>query len=164
MELVTPGLGLIIWMTLAFLLLLFILTKFAWKPVMKSLKDRSDSIEGALQLAEKTREEMAKLQASNEQLLREAREERDNILKDARKVRDSIVEDAKASAVEEVNRLKEIARQDIQNEKMAAITELKNQIAQLSVEIAGRMLKEDLSNDVKHREYAEKLLKEMKLN
>ena len=95
MELVQPGLGLIVWMTVAFALLIWILGKFAWKPIMKGLKEREDSIDEALNQANKAREEMKELKFSNEQLLKEAKEERDNILRDARMVKESIIEEAR---------------------------------------------------------------------
>jgi len=164
MELVQPGLGLIIWMTIAFSILLWILGKFAWKPIMKGLKEREDSIDEALNAANKAREEMKELKFSNEQLLKEAKEERDNILREARQVKETIIDEAKEKANDEANRIVENAKDSIQYEKMAAITEMKNQVAQLSIEIAEKILKEELSAEDKHKKLIEKLVKEVKAN
>lgn len=158
MELVTPSLGLIFWMTLSFLFLLLVLGKYAWKPVMKSLKERENRIDEALNSAEKAREEMKQLKFSNEQLLKEAKEERDDILRVARKIRETIIEEARDKANTEAHRIVENARESIQYEKMAAITELKNQIAILSIEIAEKVLNEELSKDGKQKQLIDKLL------
>lgn len=164
MELVTPNLGLIVWMTLSFLILLFILGKFAWKPVMKSLKERETKIEDALHAADKAREEMLELKFSNEQLLKEAKEERDGILREARKIKEDILEDAKNKAGEEANRIIQNAKESINYEKLAAIHDLKNQIAILSIEIAEKIIKEELSKDDNQKQLIEKLLNEVKFN
>jgi F-type H+-transporting ATPase subunit b len=164
MELVTPNLGLIVWMTISFLFLLLILGKFAWKPVMKSLKERETKIEDALHAADKAREEMLELKFSNEQLLKEAKEERDSILREARKIREDMLEEAKGKANEEANRIIQNAKESINYEKLAAIHELKNQIATLSIEIAEKIIKEELSKDQNQKQLIEKLLNEVKFN
>ncbi len=164
MELVSPGIGLIFWMTLSFGIVLFILKKFAWKPIMQSLKDREATIDDALNQANKAREEMKQLHFDNEKLLKEAKEERNAILKDARKVRDSVIEESKLKANEEANRIVESAKESIQNEKMAAITDLKNQIASLSIDIAEKILKQELSEDKKQEDYIKKLMDEVNIN
>lgn len=164
MELVTPHLGLIVWMTLSFLFLLLILGKFAWKPVMKSLKERETKIEDALHAADKAREEMLELKFSNEQLLKEAKEERDSILREARKIREDMLEEAKGKANEEANRIIQNAKESINYEKLAAIHELKNQIATLSIEIAEKIIKDELSKDENQKQLIEKLLNEVKFN
>lgn len=161
MELVQPGLGLIIWMTIAFAILLWILAKFAWKPIMEGLKEREDSIDEALNAANKAKEEMKELEFSNEQLLKEAKEERDVILRDARKVKESIIEEARGKANVEANRIVENAKESIQFEKMAAITEMKNELASLSIEIAEKILKEELSAKDKHKKLIERLINEV---
>jgi len=164
MDLITPNLGLVVWMTLCFLVLLFVLTKFAWKPVMKSLKERENRIDDALQQANLAREEMKQLKFSNEQLLKEAKEERDAILREARKIRESIIEEARDKANTEANRIIEGARESIHFEKMSAITELKNQIAVLSIEIAEKVLNAELAKDDKQKQLLEKLLKDVNFN
>ena len=136
MELVNPGIGLIVWMTLAFLAILYILGKYAWNPIMKALKERESVIHDALNSAEKAKEEMQMMKFSNEKLLQEAKNERDAILATARKIKESIIEESKQKALEEANRIIVIAKESIQNEKMAAITDLKDQLAELSLEVA----------------------------
>lgn len=164
MELVSPGIGLIFWMTLAFGLLLFILGKFVWPPVMRALSDREQAIEQALNEAGKARKEMEELRFSNEQLLREAKDERDAMLRDARKVRETIIESARVKANEEANRIIENAAERIHFEKMAAITELKNQIANLSIEIAEKVLGQELSNPEKDKAIVQKSIGGITLN
>ncbi len=164
MELVQPGLGLIIWMTVAFSLLLWILAKFAWKPIMKGLKEREESIDEALNAANTARDEMKDLKFSNEQLLKEAKEERDGILRDARHVKDSIIEEAKEKAGAEAARIVEGAKETIQNEKMAAITEMKNELATLSIEIAEKILKEEQATKDKHKALIDRLVNEASKN
>ncbi len=164
MGLVTPGFGLIFWTTLSFLIVLFLLRKMAWGPILKSLKEREDSIEGALQSAEKAKEEMEKLQSSNEALLREARDERDLLLKEARATKDLIVGEAKSKAKEEADRIISDARTAIENEKMAAITELKAEVANISLDIAEKVLRKELSGDAGQQELVENMLSKIKLN
>ncbi|MFA4852777.1 MAG: F0F1 ATP synthase subunit B [Bacteroidales bacterium] len=164
MELVTPHIGLIFWMTLSFAIVLFILGKFAWKPIMKMLREREESIENALRAAEKAKEEMTQLVFSNEQLMKEAKEERDGMMRDARKIRDNIIGEAKSKAEVEANRIVETAKENIHFEKMAALTDLKNQIAILSIEIAEKLMKEDLSKNEKQKELVIKLLNEIHFN
>jgi F-type H+-transporting ATPase subunit b len=164
MELITPGLGLIFWMTLAFLLLVFVLGKYAWKPILQMLKERETSIHEALNRANKAREEMKQLQFSNEQLLQEAKNERDALLNEARKVRDKLLEEARVKAGEEASRIVEAAKASIHNEKMAAITELKNQIAESSLNLARMILKRELEDPEKQEAYVQELLNEVKFN
>jgi F-type H+-transporting ATPase subunit b len=164
MELINPGLGLIFWMTLAFLLLLFILGKFAWKPILGMLKERETSIHEALNAANRAREEMKQLQFNNEQLLQEAKNERDALLNEARKIRDKIIDEARTKASEEAARITEAAKANIQNEKLAAMTELKNQIAESSLNIARYIIKRELSDPKKQEEYVNELIRDIKLS
>ncbi len=164
MGLVNPGIGLIFWMNLAFLIVLFVLAKYAWKPIMKALSQREQTIDDALHAAEMAREDMKNLQADNEILLKKAKEERVEMLKEARKSRDKIVEEAKASAKKEADRILEDAKKQIHFEKMSAITELKNEIATLSIEIAEKVLKEELSDKKKHQDFIQKQLQKVKFN
>lgn len=164
MELVTPGFGLIFWMTIAFLAILFILKKFAWTPILTSLKEREKSIDDAIHSAENAREEIKKLQFSNEQLLKEAKNERDLILAEARKLKDSIIDESKVKAQEEANRILNSARESINNERMAAITDLKNQVADLSLEVAKKVLQKELADPKKQEEYVKELIKDVKFN
>lgn len=164
MELIQPGIGLIFWMTISFGLVVFLLGKYAWKPILKSLKEREDSIDQALHAADKAREEMKLLQMDNEKLLREAKNERDAILNEARKIREKMIEDARTKANEEAQRIVENAKERIENEKMAAITELKNQIALLSIEIAEKLIREELAKDKKQEALIQKMLDDIKSN
>ena len=164
MEIVSPGIGLIIWMTVSFAALIFILRRFAWKPILKSLHERESSIDEALNQANKAREEMANLKADNEILLKKAQEERNVILRDARKVKESIIEEARQKANEEANNIVENAKERIENEKKAAMTDLKNQIADISISIAKNILERELSKDKEQEIYIKKLVDNAKLN
>ena len=164
MELVKPSIGLIFWMAVSFSIILFLLKKFAWKPILGMIKEREESIESALAAAEKAKEEMKALQSNNERILAEARAERDTLLKEAREAKDKMILEAKTTATKEGERMLAIARENIQNEKMAAITELKNQVATLSIEIAEKILKSELSSDEKQKSLVNTLLKDVNLN
>jgi len=164
MDLVIPSIGLIFWTSLVFIILLFLLAKFAWKPILKSVKERETKIETALEASEKAREEMAALKSQNENLRKEALVERDALLKEAREMKDKIVSEAKNTAKEEGERIIESAREVITNEKMAAVTEIKNQVATLSIEIAEKIVKEKLSTDEKQKTLVDGLVKEINLN
>jgi F-type H+-transporting ATPase subunit b len=131
---------------------------------MKGIREREQSIDDALNAANKAREEMKELKFSNEQLLREAKEERDNIMREARKVKESIIENARLKANEEAQRIIENARESIQFEKMAALHDMKNQLALLSIEIAEKILKEELASKGKHKELVERLIDDVKFN
>jgi F-type H+-transporting ATPase subunit b len=164
MELVTPGIGLLFWMTLSFAIVLFILSKFAWKPIAESIKKREDSIETALQSAEKAKVEMAKLLANNEQLLRQAQIERDLLLKEARDAKDAIISEAKNQAKVERDRDLQKAREEIHIEKEAAKKEIKNMVAQLSIDIAEKLLKKELSAENKSNDLVKTFIDDLKLN
>jgi F-type H+-transporting ATPase subunit b len=164
MELISPDLGTIFWTTIAFLFVLLILRKFAWRPILTFLKEREFSIENALQAAEKARKEMSKLQLDNEKIIAEAKSERDKIIKEARDTKESIIEEATEQAVNESKKLIEKARISIQNEKINAMKEIKNQVSVLSVEIAAKILQKKLSIDKEHQELIEKSLRDIKLN
>ncbi len=164
MELVNPGIGLIFWMMVAFLGIMFILGKYAWKPILSALKEREVSIHEALSSAEKARKEMEKLHFNNEKLLQEAKNERDAILGEARKIRETIIEESKVKANEEANRIVNSAKESIQYEKMAAMTELKDQVASLSLEVAKKVLKRELSDPAKQEAFVKELMKDITFN
>ncbi len=164
MDLLIPEVGLLFWHTVSFLLLLFILGKFAWKPVMKAISERERSIETALDAAQKAKEEMARLTNENEQLLKDARAERDLILKEAKSIKEQILLDAKEQAQEEGNRMIEKARLEINNQKAIAMADVKNQVASLSLDIARKVLTHELEDRNKQEELVERLLKNVKLN
>jgi F-type H+-transporting ATPase subunit b len=156
--------GTVLWSSIAFLIVAFILAKFAWKPILASIKEREVSIDSSLKSAEKARQEMANLQASNETLLKEARLERDAMLKDAQETKNKIVSEAKDRAQEEYNKILGDAKMAIHTEKMAAITELKSQVAALSIEIAESVIKHELKTDDKQKALIDKYLQDAKLN
>lgn len=164
MELVTPGIGLLFWMLLSFSLVLIILKKFAWKPVLQMIKEREENIENALKSAEKAKGEMTKLQSDNERIINEARKERDLLIKEAREIKDKIISEAKVQANVEASKLIENSKSIIQSEKIAALTDIKNQISFFSVEIAEKILKKELLNDAKQKEFIESLIKDINLN
>ena len=164
MGLVTPDYGLLFWMVLSFSIVLFVLGKYAWKPILKSLKDREQSIEGALQSAEQAKVEMEQLQADNEKIIVEAKVERDKLIKEAREVKETIIKEAKTQASTEAAKLIETAREGIENEKATAITEIKNQVTLLSVQIAEKILKRELANKEDQQKYIDEMLKEINMN
>ena len=163
MELVTPEIGLVFWTTISFLIFLFILGKFAWKPILGAINEREISIENALMRAEAAKEEMARLTSENESLLKEARAERDIILQEARKLKDKIVGDAKEAAQEEGAKMIEKARLEINMQKALAIADVKNQVATLSLEIAEKVLRKQFEDASKQDALVTELLKEVKL-
>lgn len=164
LSLITPELGLIVWQTVVFLLLLFVLGKFAWKPILKGLKDREASIAEALASAEKAKAEMAKISNENEKLLQQARAEKDEMLKKAQQTARELVDEAKENATKEANRILEEARQLINSEKKAAMADMKKEIAKLSLDVAERILRKELASDETQKTLAEKLINEIKPN
>lgn len=164
MELVKPSIGLIFWMVVSFSIILFLLKKFAWSPILNMVKEREESIDAALKSAEQAKAEMKSLKSENERILAEARNERDILLKEARDIKEKIIGEAKTIATSEGERLLKAARENIENEKMAAITELKNQVAVLSIEIAEKILKAELASDDKQKSLVKNLLQDVNLN
>ena len=164
MKLVTPDIGLLFWMLLMFGIVLFVLTKFAWKPILGALKDRERSIEESLRFADKAKKDMEKLQADNEKILMEARRERDLIIKEAKEIKSGIIDDAKKEASGEAQKIIESTKKAIKGEKEAAINELKAKVAELSVDIAEKILREKLKSNKDQKDLMDKLIKEIKLN
>ncbi len=164
MDLISPDLGLIIWQTIGFGILFLVLAKYAWKPILAALEEREGTIEEALSTAEKARAEMENLVAENEKLLQEARVERDEILRTANENAAKIIEQAKGEASKEATRLIEEAKTVIQTEKEAALTDVKIQVAELSLLIAEKLLRTQLSEDTAQKALVEKFVEEIKLN
>lgn len=164
MELVTPGLGLIVWMTVAFLVVWIGLGKFAWPSILETIKEREQNIANALKSAENAKAEMEKLNADNERILKEAREQRDTILKEAKEIREKMIADAKGAAQTEADKLIATARENINTEKTAAMAEIKSHVAALSVEIAEKILKSELADASKQKQLVDNLLDDIKLN
>jgi len=163
-HMIEPGIGLLFWMTLTFIILLFLLAKFAWKPILNAVNEREVSIQDALNQAQLAKEEMAQLKSDNERIIREAKAERDAILKEARELKDKIVGEAKDLAKSEGDKMIEQAKQSINAEKNAAMADIKNQIGSLSVEIAETILKQKLDNADAHNALVEKIINKSNLN
>ena len=164
MQLLTPDLGLFFWNLLAFLIFFLILKKFAWKPILKSLKERETSIADSLATAEKVRAEMAQLKSENEALLAKAREERALLLKEARDTKDRIINEAKEQAKIEYSKIITNAQAAIEQQKMAAIIEVKNEVGNLVIEVSEKILRRELSNKAEQENYIKQLSDEVKLN
>ena len=164
MDLVTPDIGLIFWTTVSFVILYFILAKYAWKPILGAVNDREKSIKDALSAAEKAKEEMANLKSDNEKILNEAKLQRDALLKDARDIKSKIISDAQNEATEKANKLIEAAKTAIDNEKSAAMKELKNTVVDLSLNIAEKLLSKELDNKDKQIKNIKDIIDKSKLN
>jgi F-type H+-transporting ATPase subunit b len=164
MQLLTPGFGLIIWTLLAFLIVFYILKKFAWPAIIKGLKEREENIANSISMAEKVKAEMAQLKNDNEALLIKAREERALLLKEAKETKDKIVNDAKDEAKAQASKIINDAQAVINQQKMAAINELKNQVGKLVIEVSEKILRRELSNKAEQENYIKQLSEELKLN
>ena len=164
MDLVTPGLGLVFWTVITFLILLYVLRKFAWKPILGAVSEREESIKNALKEAENARKEMQNLNADNERILKEARVERDSMLKEAREMKEAIISEAKEEAQVQANKVVAQAQATIASEKQAAIADLKNQVATLSVGIAEKVVRAELSEKDKQIALVKEMLKEVTIS
>jgi F-type H+-transporting ATPase subunit b len=164
MGLITPGLGLIFWSALGFLIVLFLLSKYAWKPILAALDEREKSIEEALKSAEIARNEMANLKAENERIIHEAKIERDKMLLQASETSKQMVEEAKDLAAKEGQLMLEKAKAAIETEKHAALEELKVQVGILSLAVAEKLLKRNFTSDASQQKLVEELVKDIKLN
>ncbi len=158
------SLGLFFWQTLLFILLLFLLRAVAWKPILKAINDREEGIKDSLEAAEAARKEMQNINADNERILKEARAEREALLKEAREMKDKIIADAKDSAQVEADKMIKQAKVAIESERQAAVTELKNQVAALSVDIAEKVIRGELSDKKKQLKMVEEQLGDVTLN
>lgn len=163
-SLATPAIGTLLWTTVIFILFVFLLSKFAWKPVMSAIKAREEMIRDSLAAAEKAREDMMVLQADNEAIIKKAREERDKILRDARVVYDKMLSDAREKGTQESEAIVTRAREAIEREKNAALNEVKNEVANLAIEVASKVLGEKLKNDDEQQKLMQRYLKEIETN
>ncbi len=163
MGFVTPDYGTIFWMVIIFGIALFILKKFAWKPILNALKERENSIAEALSSAENARKEMENLKAGNEKIIAEARKAKEMMLIEAREMKSKIMHEAKEQAVAEGNKLIEAARAQINAEKDAAISEMKKQVIELSVSVAEKIIRKELKDQTDQEELVNNLLKDLKL-
>jgi len=164
MELLTPELGLFVWTTIAFLALLFILKKYAWKPILTSLGEREKGIADSISTAERVKSEMSQLKSENEKLMADAREERAAMMKEAKELKERIVSEAKEQAKAEANKIIVDANLQIQQQKMAAMTEVKNEIGALAVEVAGKILRKQLGSTEGQEAYMSMMSGDIKLN
>ena len=164
MELLTPGSGLLFWQTVVFLGLFFLLGKMAWKPILASLKEREESIQMALDSAERAKAEMASLKADNEKLLRDARDERDKILRDARDAANRMHDEAQVASKKNADRIIEDAKAVINTEKQAALRDVRAIVAKFSLDVAEKLIKKNLSEDKAQQELAQGFVKDLKLN
>ncbi len=164
MDLIKPDFGLVFWSLITFVILLFVLRKFAWKPILGAVEDREQGIKSALASAENARKEMENLKADNERILQEARSEREALLKEAREIKAKIIADAEEDAQAKASKMIEQAQAAIESEKKAAMAELKNHVAGLSLEIAEKVVREELSNKDKQLQLVESMLGEATLN
>ena len=156
--------GLFFWQTILFLVLVFILKKYAWKPILDSVSEREDTIRESLDSAENAKKELAELQSKNESLIAEAKIERDALLKEARELKDKIVGEAKGEANEEADKIVQAAHSAIEAQKAGAIAEMKLEMASLSISIAEKIIRKELANDDKQRALANELVADLKLN
>ena len=164
MELLSPHLGLILWTLLAFVIVLLILGKYAWKPILKSLNDREKNISDSILSAENMRKEMEKMHSENEALLAKAREERSQMMREAKEMRDKMIQDAKEQARSETNKIVADAQSVINQQKMAAIVDLKNQVGNLVLEVSEKVLRRELSNKEEQEKYIQQLAQNIELN
>lgn len=164
MQLLTPDLGLLVWTLLAFLVVFFILKKFAWPAIIKGLDEREANIANSIATAEKVKLEMAQLKNDHESLMTTAREERAVILKEAKEIKDKIINEAKEDAKVQASKIIADAHASITNQKMAALTEIKNQVGKLVIEVSEKVLRRELANKTDQESYIKQLAEEAKLN
>lgn len=163
-PLVKPDLGLVIWMTVTFFIVMFVLGKYAWKPILKAVKTREDNIQDAISQAAKVQAEMAQLKNDNEALLQKAREERATMLKEAKDTKDKMINEAKDQAKVEASKIIADAQAAINHQKMAALTDIKNQVGNLVVEVSEKVLRKELGNKAEQENFIKQLAGEVKLN
>ena len=164
MDLLLPHLGLIVWTILAFLVVLFILKKYAWGPILKGLNDREANIANSIATADKVRMEMAELKSENEALLVAAREERAIMLREAKDIKDKMINDAKDEAKIQATKIITDAHASIHNQKMAALTDIKNEVGKMVIEISEKILRRELASKDEQEKYIKQLAEDIKLN
>lgn len=164
MELLTPEFGLFFWTLVAFLTVFFLLKKFAWGPILSALHERETGIAESIAAAEKMREEMGRMQSESQKLLAEAGEERAQMIREAQEIKNRILSEAKEQAKEEAAKVLQEAQEQIEQQKMSAMTEVKNQIGLLAVEVAEKVLRQELSKGKAHDDFARTLVEDIRLN
>ncbi len=163
-DVILPDPGLVFWTSIVFLIVWFLIGRFAFRPIQKALRDREDTIQNALDEAKRAREEMQSLQAKNEELLVEAQEERTKILQEAKTMKESIVNEAKDKAKAEAQKIVLNAKQEIENQKQAALIDVKNKAGLMALEIAEKVLRKELQSDKAQQDFVNGLAEEIKLN
>ncbi|HET8962462.1 MAG TPA: F0F1 ATP synthase subunit B [Chitinophagales bacterium] len=163
LDLVKPDPGLFIWTVLVFLIVFFILWKFAFKPISQALRDRENNISDSLHMAEKARQEMANLKVDNERILNEAREERSKMLRDAKESKEQIITEARDRANSEYNRIVSEAQRQIDNQKMAALIEIKNSVGKMVLEVSEKVLRRELSDEKDQEDFVRQMVDEIKI-
>jgi len=164
MGLVVPDTGLLFWMLISFSITLWLLVKFAWKPIMKSIKNRENLIQGSLNAAQEAKSQMESLKEENKKIIVEARAERDNLLQEAKELRDKVIRKAEQDAKERADKIIEEARMQIDAEKQKALSDLKASVAELTIDITEKILRKELQDKEKQKDYINDLVKEVKLN
>ena len=164
MSLLTPHLGFFVWTLVAFVIVLLLLKKFPWKPIIKSLNERESNIANSIATAERVKQEMAQMQSENEALLARAREERGQLLKEARDTKDKIINEAKEQAKVEANKIIAEAQVAINSQKMAALTDVKNQVGKLVIEVSEKVLRQELASKEAHEAHIKSLVDEVRMN
>jgi len=164
MQLLLPKIGLILWTLVAFGIVFFILAKYAWKPILKSLDEREKNISDSILSAENMKKEMSQMQSENEALLAKAREERSQMMREAKEMRDKMIQDAKEQARKETNKIVADAQTVINQQKMAAITDLKNQVGNLVLEVSEKVLRRELNDKEAQEKYIQQLAQDIELN
>jgi F-type H+-transporting ATPase subunit b len=164
MDLLSPDFGLIFWTVVIFLLTFLILARYAWKPILKMLDAREKSIADSIESADRIKAEMSQMKSEHEHMLVEAKAERSRILKEAKEVKDQIIAEARDQAKAEARKIVESAQIAINNQKMAALTDVKNQVGNLAVEVAEKILRKELADKDNHQHYIHQLAQEIKLN
>ncbi|PLX12597.1 MAG: ATP synthase F0 subunit B [Marinilabiliales bacterium] len=164
MELIKPDIGLLIWMLFSFGIVVYVLTKFAWKPILGAIKNRERSIQKSLEAAKNAKEEMAKIEFGNERITQLAKMEKETLLKEAKELKNKIIEEAKEAAKLEAKKIVEEARKSVQHEKNLVVNEIKNQIATLSIDIAEKIIKQNLADESKQKRLIDDLVKDIDLN
>jgi F-type H+-transporting ATPase subunit b len=164
MDLLTPSLGLIFWTTVIFLIFLFLITKMAWKPILKSLDDREKTIDDSLKTADRIKQEMASMQSQHQDLLKEAKQEKSNIIKEAKEAKEAIISEARDKAKQEYAKIIEDAKLEITNQKTAAIAEVKANAGKMIVESSEKILRRQLSSKGEQENYISELVNKANLN
>ncbi|MFO8235072.1 MAG: F0F1 ATP synthase subunit B [Bacteroidales bacterium] len=164
MELIQPDFGLLFWMLVSFGILLIVLKKYAWKPILSAIRERERTIQGRLDIARKAKKELAEIEFGNERIMALAKTERANIIKEAQQKKNEIIKEAKEEAKQQADKIMEDTRKKIEHQKEEAMEDIKNQISVISVDIAEKIIKQQLSGDKEQRDYIKELVDQVEIN